>query len=109
MLSENLGGPVHAFTRPLEALSALPKLDPGIVITDYYMPQLNGFEFIAQASRLLPCVPFILITGHTIDLSEDALVRTKPLKSILAKPFGWRRLADEILIHWPEAGASVSQ
>jgi DNA-binding NtrC family response regulator len=104
MLAENLAVPVHTFTRPLDALAALPGLDPGVVVTDYYMPQLNGFEFIAQAAPKLPGVPFILITGHAVALAQEDLTPIKPLKAVLAKPFGWRTLADEILRHWPEAG-----
>ncbi len=103
MLTEQLDTPVHTFTRPLAALAALPDLDPGVIVTDYYMPQLNGFEFIAQAAPLRPGVPFILITGHAIGITDEQLAQIKPLKGMLAKPFGWRALADEILRHWPEA------
>ncbi len=103
MLTEHFESPVHTFTRPLAALAALPYLDIGVVVTDYYMPQLNGFEFIAQAAPKLPGVPFILITGHAVALAQEDLTHIKPLKVVLAKPFGWRMLADEILHRWPEA------
>src|SRR5687767_547543 len=46
MLAENLDAPVHGFTRPLDALDAIVALDPGMVVTDYFMPEMNGIEFI---------------------------------------------------------------
>jgi DNA-binding NtrC family response regulator len=103
MLAENLDCPVHAFFRPLDALAALPGLDPGVVVTDYYMPQLNGIDFIRQATPLVPNAAFVMITGHNLTPHEDEMARLKALKGFLAKPFGWRKLADEILRVWPES------
>jgi two-component system, LytTR family, response regulator len=54
MLADHLDCAVHAFSRPLDALAALPRLQPGVVVTDYDMPQLDGLEFIRQASPLVP-------------------------------------------------------
>lgn len=101
MLAENLDCPVHAFSRPLEALKVLPQLNPGVVVTDYYMPQLNGLEFIRQAAPLVPETAFVMITGHNLSAEEDTMARLPALRGFLAKPFGWRKLADEILRVWP--------
>ncbi|MCX6955354.1 MAG: response regulator [Verrucomicrobia bacterium] len=101
MLSDNLACPVHAFARPMEALKALPRLNPGVIVTDYYMPQLNGLEFIRQASLVVPDTHFVVITGHNLSSEEDAMARIPALKGFLEKPFGWRKLADEILRVWP--------
>ena len=101
MLAENLNCQVHAFSRPLEALNRLPSLKPGVIVTDYYMPQLNGLEFIRQAAPLVPEAAFVMITGHNLSSEEDAMARLTVLKGVLAKPFGWRKLADEILRVWP--------
>ena len=102
MLAENLDCAVHAFSRPLEALKALPELQPGVVVTDYYMPQLDGLEFIRQASAVVPRAAFVLITGHNLSAEQDKMERLASVKGFLAKPFGWRKLADEILRVWPE-------
>jgi DNA-binding NtrC family response regulator len=101
MLAENLDCPVHAFSRPLDALAALPRMDPGVVVTDYHMPQIDGIEFIRQASAVVPQASFVMITGHNLAQQEDQLARLKLLKGFLSKPFGWRKLADEILRVWP--------
>jgi DNA-binding NtrC family response regulator len=102
MLADNLDCPVHGFTRPLEALKALPQLDPGVIVTDYHMPQLDGIDFIRQASALVPGAVFVMITGHNLSADQDRLDRLTALKGFLAKPFGWRKLADEIIRVWPE-------
>jgi two-component system response regulator GlrR len=100
MLAENLDCPVHAFTRPLDALKTLPNLNPGVVVTDYHMPQLDGLEFIRQAAPLVPEAAFVLITGNNLSAEKDAMAQLTPLKGFLPKPFGWRKLADEILRVW---------
>lgn len=102
MLTDNLDCPVHAFTRPLAALEALAAINPGVVVTDYHMPQLNGIEFIRQATRLVPQSAFVIITGHNLAAIEDEMARLTALKGFLPKPFGWRTLADEIIRVWPE-------
>jgi DNA-binding NtrC family response regulator len=101
MLADHLECPVHGFTRPLEALKALPALDPGVIVTDYFMPQLNGIEFIRQASVVAPHASFVMITGHNLSAEEDELAKLRTLKGFLAKPFGWRKLATEIMRVWP--------
>ena len=101
MLQENLGCDVVAFTRPVDALSALPTVSPAVIVTDYFMPGINGLEFIRLASALRPQAAFIMISGHNLELAEDELDRLPSLKGRLAKPFGWRMLADEIIRVWP--------
>ncbi len=101
MLADNFDCPVHAFSRPVDALKALPQYNPAVVVSDYYMPQLNGLEFIRQASLVVPDAAFVMITGHNLAAEEDTMARLPALKGFLAKPFGWRKLADEILRVWP--------
>ena len=107
LLEEHLDCPVVTFVRPREALAALPGLSAGLIVTDYEMPDLNGFEFMGEAAQVAPGVPFILITGLPISAAMERMVNTSPLKSILHKPFNWRTLADEIVLHWPVSGAAL--
>jgi DNA-binding NtrC family response regulator len=106
MIEMSLDCKVHAFTRPLEALKAIQQVDPSVVVTDYNMPQLNGLEFIRKASPLIPHANFVLITGHDLTAYKDEMDRLGSLKGFLAKPFGSRKLADEIRRVWPDNGAS---
>lgn len=102
LLSENLGRPIVAFTRPLEALDALPTLDVGAVVTDYFMPVLDGAQFIRRAAPRLPGVPFFMITGHPLRLSDAYLEDIPALKAVVPKPFRWQVLGTLIVEHWPE-------
>ena len=101
LLSDGLDCPVHGFNRPLAALEALPAIKPGMVITDYFMPQIDGLEFIRRASPVVPGASFLIITGHNLTAHQEELGRLTALRSVMGKPFGWRKLADEILRHWP--------
>lgn len=105
MLADNLDCPVHGFIRPTEALKEISRLQPGVIVTDYYMPQLDGLEFIRQASTLAPDAVFILITGHNLAAEQEKMERLTSLKGFLAKPFGWRKLAAEIIRVWPDPTA----
>lgn len=101
MLEENLGCHVAGFTRPFEALSVIADLKPAVVVTDYYMPQIDGIEFVRRASALVPRTHFVLITAHNLEEVKDRMAALAALKGFLPKPFGWRRLANEILRVWP--------
>jgi DNA-binding NarL/FixJ family response regulator len=101
MLAENLACPVHAFSRPTDALSALPALDPRVVVTDYFMPGLNGIEFTRAAAPLVPDAHFLMISGQNLTGIRPDIDRLPMIKSTLAKPFGWQVLAEEILRVWP--------
>ena len=101
MIADNLDCAVHAFTRPMEALSSLAKISAGVVVTDYSMPQMNGIEFIRRASRIAPQASFIMISGDDLDPLADELAQLERLKMRLRKPFGWRPLAEAILSVWP--------
>lgn len=103
LLTSSLKCPIKSFTRPLEALEALPALDAGLVVTDYYMPGINGLEFVRRLHAVAPRLPVVMITGHMMELAGSDYSDLPALKTILAKPFSWRLLADEIIRHWPEA------
>ena len=101
MLVENLDCPVHGFTKPLEALDGLPSLNAGVIVTDYFMPEMNGIEFIQRASALAPTATFVLISGNNLASEQHRMDKLTSLKAFLAKPFGWKKLADEIIRVWP--------
>lgn len=106
LLTDSLSCPIHTFTRPWDALAALPEIDVALVVTDYFMPQLNGIEFIVEANKIKPEAAFIIITGHPLRLTDDSLANLPNLKSVLPKPFNWQRLTDEIALCWPAGSPS---
>jgi CheY-like chemotaxis protein len=102
MLRDHFTCPVLTFGNPLTALAALPGLNVGVLVTDYYMPHINGLDVIRQAGEQGCIAPVsILITGHTFE-NDDEIERVLHFKAMLAKPFRWQQLAELIEKHWPE-------
>ena len=109
MLDENLDCEVHAFTRPEKALEKLAGLGASVIVTDYFMPQMDGVEFIRRASAINPTAVFIMISGHDLGPMERELSRLRRLKKRLQKPFGWKPLAEAVIEVWPGNGAPALQ
>jgi len=100
LLQEHFTVPVHTFTRPEDALKKIAALRPGIIVTDYYMPEMNGLEFIRAVHALSPGIPSMIITGHSLNLDEHSPDGLCNLKEVLPKPFRWQQLAAAICRHW---------
>ncbi|WP_154124029.1 sigma-54-dependent transcriptional regulator [Grimontia hollisae] len=54
----------HATLDPTEAVTSLTPQWQGIVISDIYMPSMNGLEVLEHVQEIDPQIPVILITGH---------------------------------------------
>lgn len=106
LLGHHLACPVSSFSDPRKALKALRKLDPGIIISDFNMPGMNGLEFIAAAAQVFPGVPAVMITGQATDLTPAQGSLAPTLKAVIKKPFRWPALAEQIARHWPRDSAS---
>jgi CheY-like chemotaxis protein len=103
LLGEHLDRPVHGFTKPADAIRALPALDVGIIITDYQMPDMNGLQFIAAVQKINPQVPVVMITAYNMSFTEREIASVPSLKAIVRKPFKWTALAAELVKYWPDA------
>jgi DNA-binding NarL/FixJ family response regulator len=102
LLRTHLSCEVHTFASPFEALQQLVSLNPGVIISDYQMPGMNGLRFLAQAQRFVPDTNFIIITGGPIDFTADELQLIPALKGILRKPLHWKSLAEFAVNNWPD-------
>jgi CheY-like chemotaxis protein len=103
LLGEHLDRPVHGFTKPADALRALPKLNVGIIITDYQMPDINGLQFIAAVQKINPDIPVVMITAYNMTFTDREMAAVPSLKAIVRKPFKWTALAAELVKYWPDA------
>ena len=103
LLSEHMACPVLSFTRPLDALQALPRLNVGLIVTDYNMPGLNGYEFVLEVGKTAPHIPVVMITAHNVHFTDSERASAPALKVIVQKPFRWTYLSEQILRYWPDS------
>jgi CheY-like chemotaxis protein len=101
-LSDHLACPVHGFTKPADALRAIPGLNVGMIITDYQMPDMNGLQLIAEVQKINPSIPAVMITAYNMSFTPRELAAVPALKTVVRKPFKWTVLAQEVVKHWPD-------
>lgn len=76
-----------------EALNLAARQAPDLVITDYQMPLMNGFELcLALHNQAATAdVPVIMLTARGHKLSPEDMARTS-IRHLMAKPFSMREL-----------------
>lgn len=83
---KTLGYAVKGASRGQAALDLIRAEAFDLVIVDYKMPEMSGFEVFEAARALRPDMAFMLLTGHTSsDVIEDATDRG--FEGTLTKPF----------------------
>jgi CheY-like chemotaxis protein len=83
---EQSGHAVDGFTRGEEALTKLAAHPADLLVVDYKMPGLNGFEVIQRARSLRPELRVVMITGHgTREVIGEAM--QAGVNGIILKPF----------------------
>lgn len=65
------------------------------VITDYYMPKMNGMEVSKKIKALRGDIPIILCTGYS-EKVDQTTARQGGIDQVIMKPFYTRELADAI-------------
>ena len=50
-----------------EALEAARRLRPDLLLTDFILPDIDGFEVARRLRREVPMIRVILLTGYSID------------------------------------------
>ena len=79
---------IVTFESPIAALNALEAVEPDMIISDYVMPVLNGFD-LCHAVRAHPKyakVPFVLLSGK-IDDDSRAKAMEIGVTDLFLKPF----------------------
>jgi putative nucleotidyltransferase with HDIG domain len=73
-LLEDAGYDVWAVAHGADALAVLESQSIDIVLSDIFMPGMNGFDLLKQIRQRRPDVPVILVTGFgNIDMARQAL------------------------------------
>lgn len=86
---------VTAVSNGDEAIGALGREAPDIVLADVHMPGANGYEVCRRAKELHPHVPVLLLVG-TFEPFDEAKAREAGADSYLKKPFDSQELLERV-------------
>jgi DNA-binding NtrC family response regulator len=77
---------VSSFTNPLKALEILKEKKFNLIITDLYMPEMDGIKFLETIKSASPAQDILLMTAHAeIKTAIDSI--KKGASDYLIKPF----------------------
>ncbi len=63
------------FGTPADAMTALPRLKPELLVTDMTMPGRGGFEFLKDVHAILPELPILVLSMHDEMLYAERALR----------------------------------
>ncbi len=102
---------VSAVSNGDEAVAALTRSAPDLVLADVHMPGANGYEVCRRSKELHPSVPVLLLVG-TFEPFDEAKSREVGADSFLKKPFDSQELLQlvaQLLGGGPQAVASAAE
>jgi DNA-binding response OmpR family regulator len=103
------GYAVRTATDGEEALAMALDSVPHLIVTDFQMPILSGFDLAVRlrAEHKTANIPLLMLTARGHKLESADMARTN-IRSLLAKPFSLRELLSKIdeLLLLKTAGAS---
>lgn len=114
-LGERYGWDVIGFVRAADAIAAYIATPDAFdcIVTDIYMPDMDGIELIREMRKLDPAVPIIAVTGgSSIHANRELslrMARQLGADAVLPKPYSGAELfglAASLLAGRPDAAAS---
>jgi two-component system response regulator VicR len=84
-----------------DGLARFAELAPAVVISDYYMPDRNGYELVREVMRRAPATVAFLLSG-SLEVSSDAA----RLCDVIWKPWSEPHLIGLIRQRLAERGVS---
>jgi DNA-binding NtrC family response regulator len=79
--------------RALEILDTLPI---ELIVSDLYMPAIDGYKLVESVKKNHPDIPVFIMTGGLVRETEKRLASLGAARCI-EKPFGFKELADLIM------------
>ena len=80
---------VYGASNGLEALEQMKKHSVGVVLTDYHMPKMDGFELLSVCRMKWPGIPVVVFSAEQNDLAHEAVERGA---------FAWVRKGNEFTL-----------
>jgi len=81
------GYTVYGAANGLEALEQMNKYSVDVVLTDYRMPKMDGFEFLSLCRMKWPGTPVVVFSAEQDNLAHEAMERGA---------FAWVRKGSEV-------------
>lgn len=80
------------------ALAEFAGLSPDLVISDIYMPNMDGIEFLIRTQSLFPEASILTMSGGGYKPKEDVLDMARRLGAVgtLEKPFGVSEVLERV-------------
>lgn len=78
--------PARTYDSAVSFLAALADLEPGCILTDVRMPEINGLEMVRRVKAAGIAMPVIVMTGHA-DLALAIEAMRAGVIDFLEKPF----------------------
>lgn len=77
---------VATFSNPVEALDRIGKEHYDLILSDYFMPQMDGSEFLNEVRKISTHLPFIFLTSNT-DTQQAIMLIKEGADDFINKPF----------------------
>jgi DNA-binding NtrC family response regulator len=78
---------VVTFTNPAEALEYVKENDVDLVLSDYFMPEMDGITFLGHVRDAKPQVPRIILTGYSDKENAIKAINEVGLFQYIEKPW----------------------
>jgi CheY-like chemotaxis protein len=85
----SIGYRVYVAANGWEALDQMEKHSIDVVLTDYHMPEMNGFGLLSLCRVKWPGTPVVFLSGEQDDMAHEAVERGA---------FAWVRKGSEFTI-----------
>lgn len=92
---EAAGHAVTAYENGLAAIEHIEREPPDLLVTDIFMPEVEGLETIRRAHALRPAMPIVAMSGFSFDSGDYLNIAEKfGAAASLKKPFRPAELRD---------------
>jgi len=69
-----------------------------VVITDQNMPKMTGIELIERVAIDHPHIPFVVVTGYSLEAMRDLMTEHPSIRAILKKPIDRKKLGEAVQV-----------